>query len=357
MERSKLIVAMAFGLTLVIGMFYFGRNRKGTEPVESPIPAAAQTSAPPKRSASSAHPALGEPPQPPLPPATPTPDFTPVSKEVVDMYLRQNKTNAASLLAAFQATHDKEYLKMAAAAFPNDPNVLSQVVAHKAFPGQEREWLEKFKAASPDNSLSSYLSANEYFKNKNPEQALQELAEGIGKPRYKDYLREKVQDLEEVYLLSGKSPAEAKGAAAWNLSMPHLQEVRNLSKEMAALQQQYLAEGDKNAAGTMASFGVTLANQVSTGGFDVLINRLVADAIEQDLLKNIDPSRQLDGLQSTVQNRLDEIARDKQSMKNGATLFDKWNQTASEADKISFYDRLKLYGEPAALSWLQNRVQ
>jgi hypothetical protein len=157
------------------------------------------------------------------------------------------------LLAAFQATHDKEYLRMAAAAFPNDPNVLSQVVAHKVFPGQEREWLEKFKTASPDNSLSSYLSANDYFKNKKPELALQELAEGIAKPKYQDYLREKVQDLEEVYLLSGKSPSEAKGAAAWNLLMPHLQEVRGLSREMAALQQQYLREGDKAAAETMAN--------------------------------------------------------------------------------------------------------
>ena len=357
MERAKLFVAMVFGLSLVVGMFYLGRNHKGPEPTEPTRPVRTQVPALPKRAARNAHPALGEAPQPPAPPNADSGQFIPVSKEVVETYLRQNKTNAASLLAAFQATRDKEYLKMAAASFPNDPNVLSQIVANKVFPEREREWLEKFKAVSPDNSLSSYLSANDYFKNKDPEKALQELAEGMGKPRYQDYLREKVQDLEEVYLLAGKSPAEAKAAAAWDLLMPHLQEVRNLSKEMAGLQKQYLAEGDKAAADTMASFGVTLANQVSTGGFDVLINHLVADAIERDLLKNIDPSTQLNGLQTTVQSRLDEIARDREAMKKGATLFDKWNQTASEADKISFYDRLKLYGEPAALSWLQNRIQ
>lgn len=357
MERAKLIVAMAFGLSLVIGMFYFGRNQRGAATDASTNSGVVSEPASVAR-VSAAKPVL-KPLGPPDASVAPTnsPDFAPVSKEVVDLYVRQNKTNAASLLAAFQATHDKEYLKMAAAAFPTDPNVLSQVVAHKAFPGQEREWLEKFKASTPDNSLSSYLSASEYFKNKQPELALQELAEGIAKPRYQDYLREKVQDLEEVYLLSGKSPSEAKGAAAWNLSMPHLQEVRGLSREMAALQEQYLREGDKAAAETMASFGTILANQVNTGGFDVLINRMVASSIEQDLLKNLDPGSQLSGLGTTVQSRLEQLAREKESMKSGAQLFEQWNRTASEADKISFYDRLKLYGEPAALGWLQNRLQ
>jgi hypothetical protein len=356
MERAKLIVAVGFGLSLVIGMFYLGKSRakpNGMALTNSNAEISTRLGA--KRSSGKTHPMLTE--ATPADPATNSAAFVPVSREVINQYLQQNKTNASSLLAAYQATHDMDYLKMAATAFPKDPNVLAQVVAHKAFPAQEREWLEKFKAATPDNSLSSYLSANEYFKNKQPELALQELAEGIAKPKFQDYLREKVQDLEEVYLLSGKSPSEAKGAAAWNLMMPHLQEVRGLSKEMAALQNQYLAEGDKGAAETMASFGMILANQVNTGGFDVLLNRLVASSIEQDLLKNLDPTRPLDGSNRTVQSRLDEIARDKQSLKDGAILFDRWSQTASETDKISFYDRLKLYGEPAALSWLQNRMQ
>jgi hypothetical protein len=84
---------------------------------------------------------------------------------------------------------------------------------------------------------------------------------------------------------------------------------------------------------------------------------MVANTIEQDLLKNLDPTSQLNGLGANVQSRLDQIAQEKQGIKNSAQVFEQWNQTASEADRISFYDRLKMYGEPAALGWLQNRVQ
>ena len=52
------------------------------------------------------------------------------------------------------------------------------VLAHNAFPEARRQWLDAFKASSPDNSLANYLSAQDYFKNGQPEAAMKELQIG-----------------------------------------------------------------------------------------------------------------------------------------------------------------------------------
>ena len=69
-----------------------------------------------------------------------------------------------SLLAAFRALDDTNYLNEAATNFPNNPQVELAVLAHDEFPADRRKWLDLFKASSPSNSLANYLSAQDYFQ-------------------------------------------------------------------------------------------------------------------------------------------------------------------------------------------------
>src|SRR5687767_3877001 len=53
-------------------------------------------------------------------------------REKVDEYLTRNNRNPASLLAAFHALHDTNYLQEAAVNFPNDPQVQWTVLAQNS---------------------------------------------------------------------------------------------------------------------------------------------------------------------------------------------------------------------------------
>jgi RNA polymerase sigma factor (sigma-70 family) len=75
-----------------------------------------------------------------------------LTRDEADGFIALNKTNAASLLAAYRVTHDPEYLRRAASNNPKDPAVLLRAVTHDAFPEARREWLDKFKTADPTNA-------------------------------------------------------------------------------------------------------------------------------------------------------------------------------------------------------------
>ena len=86
-------------------------------------------------------------------------------REQLDAYIARCRTNVDSLIAAFQVSQDKEYLRIAATNFPNNPLVQLSVITHDVFPEQKREWMERLKQTEPDNALANYLSAREHFQN------------------------------------------------------------------------------------------------------------------------------------------------------------------------------------------------
>src|SRR6267142_2806758 len=98
-------------------------------------------------------------------------------REEVEKYLERNRRSAASLLAAYGALRDTNYLKEAATNFPNDPRVQLSVLRRDIFPEERRKWLDLFKTSLPENSLASYLSARDYLKNGETALAVSELLE------------------------------------------------------------------------------------------------------------------------------------------------------------------------------------
>src|SRR5437667_290884 len=98
-------------------------------------------------------------------------------REEVEKYLERNRRSAASLLAAYGALQDTNYLREAATNFPNDPRVQLSVLRRDVFPEERRKWLDLLKASSPENPLANYLSARDYFKSGQNGLAVNELLE------------------------------------------------------------------------------------------------------------------------------------------------------------------------------------
>jgi hypothetical protein len=89
------------------------------------------------------------------------------------------------------------------------------------------------------------------------------------------------------------------------------------------------------------------------GGF--LIDQLVGMAIEQTVLNNVDSLSAPEYLGMTVQERLDQLADQKAEIKALAPLAENILPSASEAELVTYLDRVRVNGELEALRWLKNR--
>jgi len=224
-------------------------------------------------------------------------------------------------------------------------------------PEAQRERLNRFQAAAPDNSLPAYLSARDHFKNSRPEQALADLAAASAKPRFDDYMLEAILNTEELFLQAGKSPAEAKALGTTTALMPHLAQLKGLAQDMAALQGQYLAAGDPESAERLAQLGLQLGERLATGeGSTTLIGQFVGMSVERMVLKPLDPARDHDFLPGTVSDYLAQLDARKAAVRDNSQYFEEWMRGATPAEITSYFDRLKLYGETEALKWMRQRL-
>src|ERR1035437_4312192 len=170
-------------------------------------------------------------------------------REKVEAWLAKHNRNASSLLAAFRAQGDTNYLNEATTNFPNDPHVELAVLARDEFPADRRKWLDLLKASSPSNSLANYFSAQDDFKNGKPDEAVQELLAASGKEQFDNHGMETQLDAEELYLDSGKSSREATSFAMSDMSgedLPELATIKRVDHDIADLMQQTLAAGDRS---------------------------------------------------------------------------------------------------------------
>jgi hypothetical protein len=267
-------------------------------------------------------------------------------------YLRRYGTNAETLLA----TQKKDYLKLAAELFPDDPRVQYAVLTRELFPEARREWLDRFKHSAPDNAVADYLSARDYLKAGDRENALKDLANAAGKSRFDDYTLGQVQDMEDAQLSAGRTLFEAKVAASSELLLPQMVMFKNLAQEIQTVQKEYIGAGDAASAEALAQMGRALAQQLTHGGGShTILGELVGLAAERIVLSQLPPDSHPSFLNGTVQQRLDEMTALRQDIRSLATVFGEALNTLSEPEIISYFDRMKLQGEHKAMLWLQNR--
>ena len=281
-----------------------------------------------------------------------------LSREQIEAYLVRHQTNAATLLTAWQAGGGRDYLKRAAELFPDDPRVQLAVLNMNMFPDQQREWLDRLKKSDPENPMGNYLSARDYLLNGKPELALKELGDARGKTKYEDYAMARLQDFEELQMEAGHSAAEAKAIAGSGLLLPQLAQMKDVARQLGNLQEQYLAAGDLAGAQQLALLGQGASRELSegSGGANFLINQLVGLAMERILISKLPHDSQPDFLGMTVQERMTQIEERKAELRTHTPLFNEMIARGNEAEMVSYFDRVKLNGENAALKWLAGRT-
>jgi hypothetical protein len=285
-----------------------------------------------------------------------------LTAEQVEVYLRENHRTAASLLAAARASGDKSYLREAMEKYPNDPHVAFDAYflngpfdSTKPASEERRKWLENFRQSDPDNALPDYLAARDDFKAGRTDLAVQELQAASGKTTFQDYLLDSLQTTEEAYRAAGYSEAEAKSIASWNLLLPHLSESKQLGQNLLDLANQYRQSGDAASAQAVLQMGINLADRFNGPGQFPMINTLVGIAIEKMMLGAMAPSNPYLDTGLTVQNRLDALNQYRASLKQMGGQTEALLPKMSDADLVHFYDRLRMFGEPAATRWAMDK--
>jgi len=285
----------------------------------------------------------------------------------VQAYLQRHHRNAASLLAAFHASGtaknpegDINYLKEAATNYPNDPHVQWAVLSHDVFPEERRKWLDAFKASSPDNSLGNYLSAQDYFKNKQPDAAIKELLEASGKPLFADFAMESYLGAEEMFRETGKTPLEANTAAMSAMAsdlLPELSSLKGVAQGILDIQKQYMVSGDAASVQNLSQIGIQLAGRMTDGeGGRFVISQLVGAATENIVLKSLDQNTAYDFLGGkTPAQRSEELKQQKLETRARTESFTSAFMKMNEQEMVSYVERVKVYGEVAAMRWLQQQ--
>ena len=273
-----------------------------------------------------------------------------LTAEQVEAYLKANGRKASVLLAAYRTSGETALLEEAMKNYPTDPQVAFEAVFKKDLsPEQRRQWLNTFEQVAPDNALANYLSAREYFKAGQTDQAVQELVAASGKQQFQDYTLDRRQEDEEAYLAAGYATGAAKMIASGQVELPQLSELKQLGLQMVELSQSYRRAGDENSAQAVLGMAVKLGQGYGPG--DCAISHLVGLAIERNALGALDPGSPYGGNGQTVQDRLNQLAQQKAAVsllfRQGGPLL----ETMSEQDWISYIDRDKSYGEEAAMRW------
>jgi cell division protein FtsL len=280
-----------------------------------------------------------------------------LTAQQIQPYLDANQRSAASLLAGFRTTGDAALLEEAMQKFPNDPQVSFEAAFKKdVSPAERRQWLDAFKNSATDNPLANYLSAADYFKTGQTDEAVKELIAASGKPRFQDYSLERIQDDEEAFRAAGYRVAQAKMAACSQLLLPQLAWVKELARNTVELANSYQQAGDEASRQAALQMAVNLGRRYSEGApGEPLISQLVGIAAERIALSAMDPSSPYDGSGQTVQDRVDQLTQQRVMFKGLTQQTDAIFQTMSEQDWISYHTRSTAFGEEAALRWLVNK--
>jgi|SRR5579859_781168 len=283
--------------------------------------------------------------------------FEKLPRAKVEAWLAKHNRDAMSLLAAFRALNDTNYLNEAATNFPNNPHVELAVLAHNEFPADRRKWLDLLKASSPSNSLANYLSAQDYFGNGNTDTAVQELLVATGKSQFDAYNTDNRLDSENLYSSSGDSPGETATFAMADMAqedLPDLATFKRLAQGIRDAQQQYLNSGDTGSTANLAQMGMQFGNQIETGDSGkYLINQLVGMAIESIMLQQLNPNTSYDFLGGQTPGQvMQQNKQQKLELRQTISAFDALRPGLTDDEIAGYYDRTKIYGETEAMKWV-----
>jgi hypothetical protein len=277
-----------------------------------------------------------------------------LSEQDVYQYVQGKGSNAVSLVAGFESTRNKDYLKVALEKFPNDPFVQAKALLWLDLSPEERaRMLDAFKQSAPTNAFPNLLAAMDAMKRGDTSSALAEIAAAREK-RYDEFDRQSVQGLEEAYLASGRSEAEAKTLGMAEITLPQLVQFRGLGKQLIELAEKAAATGDATTQQSMLTMNWEIGQKLRTETGSVpLIGQLVGIAMQNDALSKWPGGVDFDG-RSAADLLASNVAARKE-LQTAGPVFEKWFPTAPDEEIINYMDMTKASGERQAMAWLKEQ--
>jgi len=272
----------------------------------------------------------------------------------VEPYLNAKGRSAAGLLAAFRTTGDPKLLTEAIQKYPNDAQVgFEAAIRNDASPEERRAGLDAFKQSAPENSLADYLSALDHLQEGQTNTAVQDLIAAAGKQQFHDYSQDRTQTDAEAYLTAGYPPGEAQFIANSFLPEAELAQVRQLGLNLIGLAAVYQQGGDQSSREAALQMAVDLGRRLDDpSAGETLRWQLVGISVERAALNVMDPASLVSGTSQTVQDRLDQLAQQRQSIQGLTAQADPLWKTLSDQDWMGFHNQVAATGEEAALRWL-----
>jgi hypothetical protein len=279
-----------------------------------------------------------------------------LTAEQLEAYLKENGTNAASLLAAYRTSRDPALLREAMEKYPNDPHVAFEAIFGRDLsPEERRQWMTTFEQAAPDNALGNYLSAFNYFDAGQTDKALQELNAASGK-QFDDYTVDRIETDEEAYLSAGYPPAEAKTIATQSVLLEQLTQIKKLGQSLVSQANTYTQSGDAQSAQAVLQMAMGLGQNVAgaSSSSPALISQLVGVAIQKMALGAMDPNAAY-GNGLTVQDEINQINQSRAALQKLNAQVEPLMPTLSDQDVMNFENRRVLFGEVAAMQWVASK--
>jgi RNA polymerase sigma factor (sigma-70 family) len=275
-----------------------------------------------------------------------------------EAYLKANGRKASCLLAAYRTSGNPTLLQEAMQKYPNDPQVDFEAVFDKDLSPEERhQWLNAFEKSAPDNALANYLSALNYFKAGQTDQAVQELIAADGKAQFQDYLPDRIQNDEEAYLSAGHSMVDAETFAVYQEALlPQPSELREFVHDISDLAKSYQQAGDATSAQAALQMIEDLGQRYENASpGEIVVSQNVGISIERFALGEMDPNSPYGSNGQTVQDRMNQLDQQIAAHIELAKQVNPLQQTMSDQDWISYNDRIKAFGEEVAWQWLVNK--
>jgi hypothetical protein len=269
-------------------------------------------------------------------------------------YLAANGRNAASLLAAFRTTGDSALLTEALQKYSDDPRVpFEAAICNESSPQQRRAALDAFKQAAPENALAGYLSALEHFKAGQVDDAVDDLNAAAARTQFQDYSLDRIRTDEDMYRQAGYPPGESQFISNAFLPEAHLVQLIDLGRNLVELAAGYGSIGDQGSQKAALQMALNLGRHLDDPAAGQTMRwQLIGTRIERAALEVMDPTGPIFDAGQAVQDRLDQLARQKDAIQQLTKQADPLWKSLSDTDWTDYHTQMAASGEEAAVRWL-----
>jgi hypothetical protein len=262
--------------------------------------------------------------------------------------------SAASLLAAFRTTAEPALLAEALQKYSGDPQVgFEASIRNDASPEQRRAALDAFKQAAPENALAFCLSAVDHFKAGQVDDAVSDLNAAATKAQFQDYTLDRLRTDEDMYRQAGYPPGESQFIADAFLPEAHLTQLMDLGRNLVDLAGGYATIGDQEAQKTALQMALNLGRHLDDpAAAQTMRWQLIGIRIERAALETMEPASPIFDTGQLAQDRLDQLARQKNDIQQLTKQADPIWKSLSDADWTGYHSQMAAAGEEAAVRWL-----